>query len=324
MNTDPNRFGASSFNIRGLEGNRVVIQVDGVRAPSLFTFGVGPFNTSTRNMVDLDSMKKVEILRGPASTLYGSDALGGVVSYLTKDPLDYLNLAASPFYAAVKSAYASVNEGWQNTATLSAGTKEVRGLLVYTYYTGHATENFGTNDAVGPSRTAPNPQNIDESNWLAKLAFTPDANNTLKFTYERYTHHADIDILSLNASTPTTSALYGQDKNTRDRGTIGYEWRNPAGGSFSGFSATFYQQHATTNSDSQETRSNTTATCSGVARGSALATSRASSISSRRSPAAPRSSKASSKAAVSRSASCGAASCTRRRPPRCAMRCATT
>ena len=35
-----------------------------------------------------DSVKRVEILRGPASSLYGSDALGGVVSYMTKDPLD--------------------------------------------------------------------------------------------------------------------------------------------------------------------------------------------------------------------------------------------
>ena len=267
VNTDPNRFGASSFNIRGLEGNRVVIQVDGVRAPSLFTFGIGPFNTSTRNMVDLDAMKSVEILRGPASTLYGSDALGGVVSYITKDPLDYLNLAVSPFYAGVKSFYASANEGWQNTATLAAGNKEVQGLLVYTYYTGHETENFGTNESTGPARTAPNPQNIDESNWLAKLAFTPDPNQTLKFTYERYSHNGNTDILSLNASTPTTSALFGQDDNTRDRGTIAYEWHNPAGGWFAGFSASVYQQTSTTNSDSQETRSSTSATCSGVAPG---------------------------------------------------------
>lgn len=88
VSSDPNRFGANSINIRGLEGNRVQMMVDGIRAPSLFQFGIGPFNNSTRSFVDLDSLKRVEILRGPASSLYGSDALGGVVSYMTKDPLE--------------------------------------------------------------------------------------------------------------------------------------------------------------------------------------------------------------------------------------------
>lgn len=267
VNSDPNRFGASSFNIRGLEGNRVAIQVDGVRAPNLFTFGVGPFNTSTRNMLDLDSMKKVEILRGPASTLYGSDALGGVVSYITNDPLDYLDLKASPFYGAIKSGYASVNDGWQNTATAAAGTDAVQGLVVYTYYTGGETRNFGTNDSIGPARTAPNPLDVDEYNVLAKLAFTPSRNNTLKFAYEGFNHRADVTVASLNASTPTTSALTGQDRNTRDRGTIAYEWLNPEGGWFSGFTASLYQQYATTTSDSQEVRSQTSASCSGTTRG---------------------------------------------------------
>lgn len=267
VNSDPNRFGASSINIRGLEGNRVLIQVDGVRAPSLFTFGVGPFNTSTRNMVDLDSMKRVEVLRGPASTLYGSDALGGVVSYLTKDPLDYLDLSVSPFYGGLKSLYSSVNEGWTNTATGAAGTRDVQGLVVYTYYAGRQTGNFGGNDSVGPGRTTPNPLDVDEYNVLAKLAFTPDPDHTLKFTYEGYTHRADVDILSLNASTPKTSALYGQDRNTRDRGTIAYDWRNPAGGWLSAISASVYQQTSRTNSDSQETRSATSASCSGTATG---------------------------------------------------------
>lgn len=81
VNSDPNRFGASSINSRGLEGNRVQMLVDGIRAPSLYQFGIGPFNTSTRSFVDLDSLKRVEIPRGRAtSSLYGSDALGGVVS----------------------------------------------------------------------------------------------------------------------------------------------------------------------------------------------------------------------------------------------------
>lgn len=267
VNSDPNRFGASSINIRGLEGNRVLIQVDGVRAPSLFTFGVGPFNTSTRNMVDLDSMKRVEVLRGPASTLYGSDALGGVVSYLTKDPLDYLDLSSSPFYGGIKSMYASANNGWTNTATGAAGTKDVQGLVVYSYYTGSETDNFGTNNSTSPARTAPNPLDVRESNVLAKIAFTPDADNTLKFTFEGYRNRSDVDVLSLNASTPKTASLYGQDENTRYRGTAAYDWRNPAGGWFAGFSTSVYQQTSATKSDSQETRMATSAGCSGTANG---------------------------------------------------------
>lgn len=267
VNNDPNRFGAQSINIRGLEGNRVLIQVDGVRAPSLFTFGVGPFNTSTRNMVDLDTMKKVEILRGPASTLYGSDALGGVVSYITKDPLDYLNPAVAPGYGAIKTLYTSTNEGWQTTATAAAGTKEMQAMLMYTYFTGQQTENFGTSDVVGPARTAPNPLDTKENNWLAKLVFTPNQNSTLKFAFEQYKDDTDIDILSLNASTPKTSALYGQDSIQRRRASVSYDYLNPGGTWFRGFSVSLYQQKSTTDSDSQETRTATSAGCSGTANG---------------------------------------------------------
>jgi outer membrane cobalamin receptor len=86
VRSDPNRFGASGFNIRGLEDNRVLILTDGVRMSDYYDFGIGPFNTSNRNLVDLDSVKRVEIVRGSGSSLYGSDALGGVVAFLTKDP----------------------------------------------------------------------------------------------------------------------------------------------------------------------------------------------------------------------------------------------
>ena len=267
VNSDPNRFGANSFNIRGLDGNRVVMQVDGIRAPNLFQFGIGPFNNSTRNFVDLDSIKRVEILRGPASTLYGSDALGGVVAYLTKDPLDYPQLDRSPFYAALKSGYATSDDGWANTATLAAGTREVQGLLVYTYFTGHEQENQGENGAVGPARTEPNPQDIREQNLLAKVTWAVAPNQSLRATYEWYDRDASIDVLSLNASTPRTSALTGDDANQRERYSLDYAYTNPARGWLAGFTANVYQQVARTESQSSETRSRTTATCSGVALG---------------------------------------------------------
>mgnify|MGYP000494038579 CR=1 FL=1 len=267
VNSDPNRFGANGFNIRGLEGNRVQMLVDGIRAPSLFQFGIGPFNNSTRSFVDLDSLKRVEILRGPASSLYGSDALGGVVSYMTKDPLDYLDLTTSPFYGAFKSAYASADQGWANTGTVAYGTRQWQALALYTYFSGHQQENMGTNDVVGPARTEPNPQDIRQQNLLLKGVLQPAAGHRVRATYEWLDRNSLIDVLGLNSSTPRTARISGDDDNHRQRVSLDYAYTNPARGWLAGFSANLYQQTSTTDSTSSETRTQTTAGCSGVLRG---------------------------------------------------------
>ena len=75
---DSTRFGWQGFSIRGLDGNRVGMEIDGV--PVAEAFSVGQFAAAGRDLVELDALQRVEILRGPASTLYGSDALAGVVA----------------------------------------------------------------------------------------------------------------------------------------------------------------------------------------------------------------------------------------------------
>ena len=72
------RFGLSGFTIRGIGGNRVLTMVDGIRIPDEFSFG--PFLSARRDFVDIDSLERAEIARGPISSLYGSDAIGGVVA----------------------------------------------------------------------------------------------------------------------------------------------------------------------------------------------------------------------------------------------------
>ena len=76
------RFGLSGFSIRGIGENRVLTLVDGIRIPDEYSFG--GFMDSRRDFVDIDSLNRVEIARGPVSALWGSDALGGVVSFTTK------------------------------------------------------------------------------------------------------------------------------------------------------------------------------------------------------------------------------------------------
>ena len=77
------RSGITGYNIRGIDGDRVLTQVDGVEIPN--SFFNGPYANTQRNYVDPEIVKRVEILRGPASALYGSSAIGGAVSYFTLD-----------------------------------------------------------------------------------------------------------------------------------------------------------------------------------------------------------------------------------------------
>ena len=80
------RFGTEGINIRGIGGNRVAILVDGV--PLTDQFDTGSFSNATRDFIDAGLIQNIEVLHGPASALYGSSAIGGVVAVRTPDPGD--------------------------------------------------------------------------------------------------------------------------------------------------------------------------------------------------------------------------------------------
>ena len=75
--------------MHGLGGNRVLVETDGV--PAAKTFAVGNFSNTGRQFADLVIVDRIEVLRGPASALYGSDAIAGVVAITTLDPSDLLD-----------------------------------------------------------------------------------------------------------------------------------------------------------------------------------------------------------------------------------------
>jgi len=78
------QLGGGSPVIRGFEASRVLLMVDGIRMNSAI-FRAGHL----QNIITVDNMilDRVEILYGPSSTMFGSDALGGVVSMFTKNPI---------------------------------------------------------------------------------------------------------------------------------------------------------------------------------------------------------------------------------------------
>lgn len=219
------RFGLSGFTIRGIGGDRVLTQVDGVRAADEFSFG--PFLQARRDFVDIDALKSVEIIRGPASSLYGSDALGGVVSFITKDPVDYLAGTRKPWYLSAKAGGSSEDAGFFTTGTAAGAAGRLSGMVVYTYRNGHETETHGGPGGTGAARAEADPLDYTLHNVLGKVVFDLNDSHQLGVTVERFESDVDSNILS-DVGTVVSGALNqtstGDDSRERLRVSLHYDY----------------------------------------------------------------------------------------------------
>ncbi|WP_439131178.1 TonB-dependent receptor [Polaribacter sp.] len=111
------QFGGGSPVIRGMESNRVLLVVDGVRMNNAI-YRKGHLQnaiTLSPNLLD-----KTEVVFGPSSVIYGSDALGGVIHYYTKTPkLSEKSKITSQFF----SRFSSVNQEITNTVSAEISHK---------------------------------------------------------------------------------------------------------------------------------------------------------------------------------------------------------
>ncbi len=123
------QMGGGSPVIRGFEASRIVLVVDGVRMNNII-YRSGHL----QNIVSMDNaiLDRAEILFGPSSTVYGSDALGGVIHMFTRKPLfagheEKANLKVNAFtrYGSAneeKTGHIDVNIGCENLASLTSFT----------------------------------------------------------------------------------------------------------------------------------------------------------------------------------------------------------
>jgi hemoglobin/transferrin/lactoferrin receptor protein len=187
------RAGLSGYNIRGIDGDRVLTQVDGVQVPD--GFFNGPYAQTNRNYVDPEIVKRVEILRGPASVLYGSSAIGGAVSYYTLDPDDIIK-PGQDVGARLKTGYSSADESWLTSGTVAGRTAEFDGLLHLSQRNGHETQSHGETGGTGLDRTEANPEDVRTTNVLVKLGWDYADDARFGLTYEHYKDDRDTNQLS--------------------------------------------------------------------------------------------------------------------------------
>ncbi len=255
MARDQRRFGSTRVNIRGIEDNRVVQMVDGVRLPDYYNGG-GPTNYTMNagSAPMLDFLNRVEIVRGPASSLYGSDALGGVVGYMTLNPADLLkgdqNYAVrlrGSYYGASDTFSGSVIGAWRN--------EMLDVLLGYAQSYGKETDNMGTDDSFGPYRSTPNPASIHDQGVLAKFVLRPTTGHQLSAIIEGREQDTQTTFYRIPSSLPRVTAMNGDDESKRYRVSLEYEQR-PTDMFYDRLIARAYYQDSETRNDNWQRRSN--------------------------------------------------------------------
>ena len=221
----------NTISIRGMGDKRVNLLIDGVR------FGE-TYNGYGRDLVDTELLKRVEILKGPSSALYGSDGLAGALLYITKDPSDLAT--DNSLYQSITAGYDSDNEHSKLSYLAASVGERMEGLIQVT------TRDLSETELHDDATKKPNPFSGEQSSVFLKGKYLISDNLGLTLTFDNQEWEGDIKLSSdLGTSgypqmISTTSAI-GDDDGSRDRVTLSFDFSAQSGfydnGSFS-----FYTQ----------------------------------------------------------------------------------
>src|SRR4051812_31823923 len=130
----------SGVFLRGANRGQTLVLIDGLRV------GSSSVGATSIEAIPLDQIERVEILRGPASSLYGADAIGGVIQVFTR------RAQGDTFGGGVSAGY-----GTYDTRNGNATLRGAAGPLAFSI-TGGGTRSAGYNAIVNPDNFSYNPE----------------------------------------------------------------------------------------------------------------------------------------------------------------------
>lgn len=212
------QLGGGSPMIRGLSTNRLVLSVDGVRLNNAIYRGGNIHNVISVSPMNIEN---TEIIMGSASVLYGSDAIGGVMNFYTKNPVlsmgesQRLDINIHSRYssaASEKMYHFDVNFGLKKIAFFSSISKSDYGNLLMgsngpSEYLrpNYVIQNSNGEDIIVNNSNSKLQRNTsyDQLNFLQKVLYKPNKN----FQYDLGIH------FSKTGDIPRYDRLIRQDQN---------------------------------------------------------------------------------------------------------------
>lgn len=216
------RSGTTGYNIRGIEGNRVGMDVDGVEMPDATTrpyvsrvgantFGVG------RDFIDPEMFSAVNILSGTTAAKRSAGGIGGAVSFKTKSADDYLRGDKTSYFGG-KLGYDTADRSWNESVTAAGKRESLDGLVSYSRRDGHATRN--NSDVVDSM-----PDNWHSDALLLKGGWRVDPANRLELSADLYRRKNDTAFHGWDTTSTFITENSRQDSDTsRNTLQLTHQW----------------------------------------------------------------------------------------------------
>ncbi|OUY09050.1 TonB-dependent receptor domain-containing protein [Acinetobacter populi] len=172
-----------SVMIRGMSSSYTLYLIDGKPMQSNDAFSPnGSFGGAPINFLPpMEAIERIEVIRGPASALYGSDAMGGVINIITKKHVDKLTTSINFEYIKADSSNKVNNDSTNTNIFINAPI--INKLLSFQLAAGLLNQNESNFNGGGSTKSGSDPD-FERKNLSGKFILTPDENNTLKFGYD--------------------------------------------------------------------------------------------------------------------------------------------
>ncbi|RYY26472.1 MAG: TonB-dependent receptor [Sphingomonadales bacterium] len=228
------KTGGLNISIRGMPSDYTLVLVDGRRQNSPGSVTPNGFGeTSTGFLPPFSAINRIEVVRGPMSTLYGSDAMGGVINLITRKVGD------SWIATATAESTVQENDEFGNIVALNGFAQgpivsdliglSVRGSLYHREASALTYDNAAGAPVVVSTR-GPSPVKADIYTYGGRLTLTPSADHDLWFEFDRSEQTYDNSQGQLG--TYTVAGGYGPlQKFNRDNYVLAHTWRMGSFGS---------------------------------------------------------------------------------------------
>ncbi|GGZ39692.1 TonB-dependent receptor domain-containing protein [Asticcacaulis endophyticus] len=221
------KTGGLNINIRGMGSEYSLILIDGRRqnaAGSITPNGFG--ETSSSFIPPMSAIDRIEVVRGPVSTLYGSDAMGGVVNIITrKVGKIWQGSATAGATLQADDSFGNIYNG--NFYANGPLVQDKLGLAVRgSYQTREESsltyENINGGTAIVSTR---GPSPVENEIWSAgaRLSFTPTENHDLMFDYDINKQWYDNSVAQLG--TIGTSGYAPEQEFNNEEMVLSHNWR---------------------------------------------------------------------------------------------------